>query len=133
MSSRSFLRIGAHACCGCFFAVARIRDRDVCGQCCLPEGRVVHDRLWCCLVGRKYRGDTALTHDSDAVREPKDLRELQRDHDDRLPSRGALVEKVVDLLLGAHIDTSSGFIEDQDIAVPGEPLPDDNLLLITAG
>ena len=45
----------------------------------------------------------------------QDLRQLRADHDDRLAFGGELVEQVVDLLLGAHVDTARGLIEDEDV------------------
>ena len=43
---------------------------------------------------------------------------------------GQLVEQVVDLLLGAHVDAARGLIEDEDVHLGGQPLGDDDLLLV---
>ncbi len=49
-----------------------------------------------------------------------------------LPCGGQLVEQVVDLLLGADVDASRGLIEDEDVHLRGQPLGDDDLLLVAA-
>ena len=50
-----------------------------------------------------------------------------------LPSRGEVVEKPVDLALGADVDAARRLVEDQDVGVAREPLGDDDLLLVAAG
>jgi hypothetical protein len=49
-----------------------------------------------------------------------------------LPCCGQLVEQVIDLALGAHVDAARRLVEDQDLGVGGQPLADDDLLLVAA-
>src|SRR5699024_1710754 len=55
------------------------------------------------------------------------------DHDDRFAGFDELVQQLVDLVLGTHVDAAGRLVEDEDVAVLGEPLGDDDLLLVAAG
>ena len=50
-----------------------------------------------------------------------------------LPCVGELVEQPVDLLLGADVDAAGRLVEDEHVAVLGQPLGEDDLLLVAAG
>ena len=43
-----------------------------------------------------------------------------------------VVQQPVDLALGADVDAARRLVEDQDVGVGGEPLADDDLLLVAA-
>ena len=42
-------------------------------------------------------------------------------------------DQLVDLVLGAHVDTAGGFIQQQHLRLSQQPAADDDLLLVTAG
>ena len=94
------------------------------------QGRVVHDLLLRRLARVQRPRHAALAHHHDPMRHPQDLRQLRRDHDDRLAALRQVVQQPVDLLLGAHVDPPRRLVEDQDVAVLHEPLRDHHLLLI---
>ena len=93
----------------------------------------VHDVSWVVRPRRGFAGEPALAHDGDPVAHAQDLRQLGRDHDDRLALGREVVQQLVDLVLRADVDAARRLVEDQDLAVPREPLRDDDLLLVAAG
>ena len=77
--------------------------------------------------------DNALAHDDHAVGHAQDLRHFGGDHDDALAFLDQAVHNIVDLDLGADVDTAGRLVEDVDLRVCVDPLADDDLLLVTAG
>ena len=77
--------------------------------------------------------DLAAPHDNHAVAHAQDLRHFRGDHDDAFSSLDQAVHNIVDLDLGAHVDTAGGLVEDVDIGVGVDPFADNDLLLVTAG
>ncbi|MNY62596.1 hypothetical protein D3C86_1994400 [compost metagenome] len=64
---------------------------------------------------------------------PQYFRQLRGDHNDRFPLRREIIEQLVDLGFGSHINPSCRFIENENVAVAVQPFADDDLLLVTAG
>ncbi|ADI10120.1 hypothetical protein SBI_07000 [Streptomyces bingchenggensis BCW-1] len=81
----------------------------------------------------EFAGDPALCHDQDPVAHAQHLGEVAGDHQHRVPGGGEFVDELVDLDLGAHVDSAGGLVEDEHLAVGQQPLADDDLLLIAAG
>ena len=69
---------------------------------------------------------------SDAVGHAEDLGELGGDHQDREALPGELGEQPVHLGLGADVDAAGGLVDDQQPGIGGQPLGDDDLLLVAA-
>ena len=69
---------------------------------------------------------------SDAVGHAEDLGQLGGDHQDREALPGELGEQPVHLGLGADVDAPGGLVDDQQLGVGGQPLGDDDLLLVAA-
>lgn len=53
----------------------------------------------------------AGAHHSNAVAQPDQLHQLGRNHDDGQPSRGELLDQVINFALGANIDATRRFIQ----------------------
>ena len=68
-----------------------------------------------------------------AIRDLLYLRYLQGVDQDGLALLGQLQDQLVDLRLGAHVNTLGGVIHDKDIRLSGEPPAQDHLLLVAAG
>ena len=75
----------------------------------------------------------ALAHDQDAVAHGQHLRQVRADEDDRHAPRRQIVDQLMDLHLGADVDTTSRFVEDHHFGVRLQPLADDDLLLVAPG
>ena len=93
----------------------------------------VHDRLLARLGAGELAGLAALRHDQDAVGEEQELGELGADHEDGEALGGQGADEGVDLLLGADVDAAGRLVEEEDARAGGEPLADDDLLLVAAG
>src|SRR5581483_9612932 len=76
--------------------------------------------------------DTSAAHDSDPVAEREQLREVRRDQDDRLAAARELLDQLVDVLLRPDVDALRGLVEQEDVAVDGEPAAEQHLLLVAA-
>src|SRR5262245_42061806 len=93
--------------------------------------RMVHDLFLGGAAGvGDFDRDAAVVHDQDAVGESQQFGQFGTDHDDGLASGRQVVEQNINLVLGSRIDATRGLIEDQDLAVSGQPLGQDYLLLI---
>ena len=77
-------------------------------------------------------GDAALVQDEDPVGHREDLGQVARDEDDPEAGRGELGDDPVDLDLGADVDAAGRFVEDQQARLRGQPLGQDDLLLVAA-
>ncbi len=77
--------------------------------------------------------DAAAVEDEHSVAEMDVLGQLRRDEEHDAPLGGEASDDLVDLLLGAHIDTAGGVVEQHHSRVSFEPLGDDDLLLVAAG
>ncbi len=95
-------------------------------------GRREHHPLLGGLVARDLGGDPALVQDEDPVGHREDLGQVARDEDDPEPGGGELGDDPVDLDLGADVDAARRLVEDQDRRLRGQPLGQDDLLLVAA-
>ena len=95
-------------------------------------GGGVHDGLGGGVGAVEVGGDPALADDEDAVGHAEDLGELGGDHQDREALPGELGEQPVHLGLGADVDAAGGLVDDQQLGIGGQPLGDDDLLLVAA-
>ena len=95
-------------------------------------GGGAHDVLGGGLVAGDVGGEPALADDQDAVGHAEHLGQLGGDHQDRQPLAGQLGEQPVDLGLGADVDAAGGLVDDQQLGLGGQPLGDDDLLLVAA-
>ena len=88
------------------------------------------------LLGRVGAGDlgrdAALVQDEDPVRHREDLGQVARDEDDPEAGRGELGDDPVDLDLGADVDAAGRLVEDEQARLGGQPLGQDDLLLVAA-
>ena len=64
---------------------------------------------------------------------PRTLRQLGRDHDDREPALGQLLDQRVDFCLRADVHALGRLVEDQDARTDRQPPCQRDLLLIPAG
>src|ERR1044071_8399900 len=74
--------------------------------------------------------DPALAHHHHAIRDAQELGQLRGDQDDRQPVRDELADQAVDGGLEADVDPLGGLVQDDDLGVGRQPLPDDDLLLV---
>ena len=91
-----------------------------------------HDCFLRCFLPGQFSNKAALVHDIDSITDTKDFWHLRRNNDDRFPLLCQLVDDTVNLILGADIDTTRRFIEDQDVRVCLNPARQHDLLLIAA-
>ena len=71
-------------------------------------------------------------HDQNAIGHAQHLGKFRADHQDHLSFVGKCVHQLIDFILGPHVNPARGFIKNQNLAVPGQPLGHDQLLLIAA-
>ena len=72
-------------------------------------------------------------HDHHAVRQSHDFRELRTDQDHRKPLLRQFADKVMHRGLRADINALGRLIKDDDLRLGGQPLRNDNFLLVAAG
>src|SRR5439155_6891274 len=84
-------------------------------------------------LARDLSGDSALVKDEDPIGHREVLRQVARDEDDPEAGRGKLRDDPVHLDLGTNVDPTSRLVEDEDLWIRGQPLGQDDLLLIAAG
>ena len=84
------------------------------------------------VVAGDVGGDPALADDEHPVGHAEHLGQLAGDHQDRQALAGQLGEQPVHLGLGADVDAAGGLVDDQQLRVGGQPLGDDDLLLVAA-
>lgn len=85
-------------------------------------GGVGHDLLLGGASGVHLAGDAPVAHDQDSVGDAHDLGQLAGDDDDHDAGLLELVDDLVDLHLGGHVDAAGGLVKDDDPGVPGQPL-----------
>ena len=86
------------------------------------------------LVTQELAADAAIAHDDEAVGDAQHLGQLAGDDDDAAARRGHVVDDLVDLVLGAHVDAARRLVEDEHLqARLGQPARQDDLLLVAAG
>jgi hypothetical protein len=79
-------------------------------------------------------GDEAsFAHDEHPVAHPQDLQQLRGDEQDRETLRRELRDRPVHVRLRSDVDPVRRLVEDQDLRLGGEPLREDDLLLVAAG
>src|SRR5215471_1654337 len=91
-----------------------------------------HQRILRRVGARELAGDASFAQHEDPRREVEDLGQFARDENDALARRRELVDKRVDLRLGADIDAARRLVEDQDVAARRQPLGEHDLLLVAA-
>ena len=84
-------------------------------------------------VADELAPDRAAVHHQDAVAAADELIVVGRVEEDGRSCAGKLVQKRVDLLLGADVDPARRIVEQQDARLGHQPLADDELLLVAAG
>jgi len=105
----------------------------LCSRFRLHRQREIQHRLFVRLLAWQFARDPPLPHHHDPVRYPQHLRQLGRDHHDRAAAFGQLIDHVIDLVLGAHVNTARGFIEDHDFQFRlREPARQNRFLLVAA-
>src|SRR4051794_18514285 len=75
----------------------------------------------------------AAVEGDDAVGDSQELLELVGDQDDGHAPAGERADDLVDLRFGTHVHALGGVVEDEDVGLRGQPLAEDNLLLVAAG
>ena len=95
-------------------------------------GRGEHDPLLGRPVVRDLGRDPTLVEDEDPVGHRDDLGQVARDEDDPEAGRGQLRDDPVDLDLGPDVDAAGRLVEDQQPRLRGQPLGEDDLLLVAA-
>ena len=113
-------------------ALRAVDGRHQAASCCELTGRGGHDRLLGCLVVGELGDEPALAHDEDPVGDAQHLGQLGRDHQDRDPLAGQLVEQPVHLRLRADVDAARGLVDEQQRRTAAEPLGEHDLLLVPA-
>ena len=83
-------------------------------------------------AGIELPGDLPLAKDHHPVGMFQDLGQLGRDQEDGATLPGQVPQVPVDLGLGAHVDSASGFVQDEHPGLGQQPAPQDHLLLVAA-
>src|SRR5829696_6090427 len=91
----------------------------------------LHQVLLAYIVAGEGTGDAPVPQHDDPVGALHHLLEFGRDHDHAQPPFGQLVDEVLHLGLGAHVDTAGRLVEDQHLRVQAEPAREHHLLLVT--
>src|SRR5271165_263451 len=78
----------------------------------------------------EFCGNASVAEDEDAIAQSNDLRHLRRDHNDAHPALGEFAKARMNEGLGADVDPSRRFIENQQFRIDVESLGDEDLLLI---
>ena len=81
---------------------------------------------------RQVTAHFAATHRNDAVTQAKQLHVFRRDNQHCLAFFGQAVDQSVNLRLGADIDATCRFIEDDEITAGMEPFCEHHLLLVSS-
>src|SRR5208283_3917924 len=84
------------------------------------------------LVASELCNDQAAREHQRAVAYPRHLLEVGRHDDDAETGGERLIEKTIDLRLGAHVDPRGRIFRDKDAAADAKPAADDDLLLVAA-
>src|SRR5471030_2016894 len=91
-----------------------------------------HDALLASFVSIELDHEPTFVHYIDAVAHAKQLGHFRRNHQNAFALARQLVDDGVDLVFGPDIDTSRGFIENQQTRLRKQPLAQHDLLLIAA-
>ncbi len=92
----------------------------------------MHDLDLVRLGAVKKSGHVTIVHDHDTITHAKNLRHFGRDHDDGKTLAGELGDEPVDFRLCAHIDSTGGFVQNQDLRLGEQPTTNEGLLLVAA-
>src|SRR4051812_25871411 len=84
-------------------------------------------------VAAEFLDDAAATYDQDAVAQADEFLMVGGRDEHGGAGGGSLVDEVMDVGLGAHVDALGGLVEDQHLRFHTEPAADDDLLLVPAG
>lgn len=82
------------------------------------------------LVGGLTADDLAVVENQNSVAYQRDLGQLTRIEEYRRPASGEFAQQLINLLLGSHVDATSGVETEQDTETCGEPSTDYHLLLV---
>src|SRR6266550_2430396 len=119
----------------CTFRLSAARSVIFDPLCGLPRfdaGRQ-HDDLVLVHVLACYRADDPpRPHDHDAVANSDQFLHLGRDDDDRAPLRGEYHDELVDLFLGADVDTTRRLVDNNDGGISHHHFGQQQLLLVAA-
>ena len=80
----------------------------------------------------EFAGEAALAHDEDAAAQADEFGEFGGDDEEGFAFEGEFVEELVDFGLGADVDAAGGFVDDEDVAIAGEPFGEGDFLLVAA-
>ena len=89
--------------------------------------------ILCNFIAGKLGDRLSFVHDHDPVAQTHNLREFRGNHNHAHSVIAELPQHTVDLILGAHVNTAGGLIQNNDFRVHGEELGYHDLLLIAAG
>src|ERR1039457_5813594 len=95
-------------------------------------GRRAHDGILVCLGPRELGGDAAFPEHQHPVGHAEDLGQFGRDHQHGQSLGHQFVEEAVHLGLGADVDATGGFVDDEQRRAARQPLAEDGLLLVAA-
>ena len=96
---------------------------------------VHHDTADGLAIGRgcELGGDAAAGHDADAIGEIEHFVEVVTDQQDGGAARARFQKSLVHGGAGAHVETATWAVRDNDLRVAGEFAGDDQLLCVAAG
>src|SRR5687768_1928219 len=97
-------------------------DELALGSALRVPGGACHDRFWRCCGPGKLAGHTPFVQNNDAIRKTKHLRQFRRDQHNRQTTPGECINLSIDLLLGADVDSASGFIQKEHPGIGQKPL-----------
>src|SRR4051794_17544990 len=100
-------------------------------SCSAKEGS--DDRLARELLARQFLVDATFAEDEDAVHELDVLVHLGREHHDRHTTLCEVGQQLVEIALGADVDTARGVVEQEHPRIRRQPAGHDHLLLVAAG
>src|SRR5690349_14177505 len=84
------------------------------------------------IAALQFSDDPLVAHHIGAVAHGHHLRQFGADHQDARAVGDQPADDAVDLRLGTDVDAARGFVEDEKARSGGEPLADDDFLLIPA-
>ena len=80
----------------------------------------------------EFAGEAALAHHEDAAAEADEFGEFGGDDEDGFAFEGEFVEELVNFGLGADVDAAGGFVDDENVALAGDPFGEGDFLLVAA-
>ena len=96
-------------------------------------GRQGHDLFLAGSSGIHFTGHTAAGHNHDPVADAQKFGHLRGDHNNGLSLVGQIQNELIDLILGANVDTAGRLVQQQHLRLSQQPAADNDLLLVAAG